>query len=262
MTRQLEGLPGVAASILVVALAPWAPLAGQGGLELKLSPESHGGGASAECPTLPRPAPPPPASGARAQAMARQALDATLVGNTDEARRLLVRAAALDPSSDELAYQLARAYEDGGQTREAVREYCRYLALGPPPSDSAEARQRIAALATPDGATVPERAAVQFRTGIAYVERGQLPEARHAFDAALAVHAPFAAAYYDRAFVNVRERQWAEAANDLERYAELAPGALDRVVAREQARVLRSAARSPSTAITVGLLPGGSQFYT
>lgn len=82
-----------------------------------------------------------------AQALTRQAYDAELVGHADSARSLLVRASRLDATDRSAAYHLGRANETLGDRTGAMTAYCRYIALTPTTTESAEARQRVAALA-------------------------------------------------------------------------------------------------------------------
>ena len=83
----------------------------------------------------------------QAQDLARRAYDAELVGNADSARSLLTRAAQLDATDRSAAYHLGRASETHGDRTAAMTAYCRYIALTPTMTESAEARQRVAALA-------------------------------------------------------------------------------------------------------------------
>lgn len=83
----------------------------------------------------------------QAQDLARRAYDAELVGNADSARSLLARAAQLDATDRSAAYHLGRASETLGDRTAAMTAYCRYIALTPTMTESAEARQRVAALA-------------------------------------------------------------------------------------------------------------------
>ena len=93
--------------------------------------------------------PPPPSATQREQARQRAALgqEAAIIGNQRAARDQLQRAAQLDPTDREVAYQLARMLDESGSADQAVREYCRYLALAPAETDTVEVRARIAALA-------------------------------------------------------------------------------------------------------------------
>jgi hypothetical protein len=83
----------------------------------------------------------------QAQELTRQAYGVELIGNADSARSLLSRAAQLDGTDRSAAYHLGRASETLGDRTGAMAAYCRYIALTPTVTESAEARQRVAALA-------------------------------------------------------------------------------------------------------------------
>src|SRR6185436_4935622 len=78
--------------------------------------------------------------------------EAAIVGDHRQARDVFVDAARLSPGDERIAYQLGRAYEELGEKPNAIREYCRFLALAPQGSDAPDVRTRIAALSTPSGA--------------------------------------------------------------------------------------------------------------
>jgi hypothetical protein len=82
----------------------------------------------------------------QAQELTRQAYDVELVGNADSARSLLAHASQLDATDRSAAYHLGRANETLGDRTGALTAYCRYIALTPTMTESAEARQRVATL--------------------------------------------------------------------------------------------------------------------
>jgi hypothetical protein len=82
----------------------------------------------------------------QAQELTRQAYDVELVGNADSAKSLLSRASQLDATDRSAAYHLGRASETLGDRTGALTAYCRYIALTPTMTESAEARQRVAEL--------------------------------------------------------------------------------------------------------------------
>jgi hypothetical protein len=90
-----------------------------------------------------------PASANRelAEELARQAYDAELLGNMQQAKSLLVRSSSLDGTDKSAAYHLGRTSEVLGDRAGAMTAYCRYLTLAPTAAESAEARQRVAQLA-------------------------------------------------------------------------------------------------------------------
>src|SRR3712207_5822282 len=75
--------------------------------------------------------------------------EAAIVGDHRQARDVFLDAARLSPGDERIAYQLGRAYEELGERANAVREYCRFLALAPQASDAPDVRTRVAALAAP-----------------------------------------------------------------------------------------------------------------
>lgn len=103
-----------------------------------------------ECGTASASAQPAADNRSRAQALTRQAYDAELLGNLEEARALLQRAAKLDGTDRSAAYHLGRTYEALGDDSEAMTAYCRFLTLAPTAAESVEARQRVATLAQRD----------------------------------------------------------------------------------------------------------------
>jgi Flp pilus assembly protein TadD len=55
--------------------------------------------------------------------------EAAIVGDHRQARDVFVDAARLSPGDERIAYQLGRTYEELGERSNAIREYCRFLAL-------------------------------------------------------------------------------------------------------------------------------------
>ena len=66
-----------------------------------------------------------------AEQLAADANEAAILGDHLRARAFLREAARLDPASPLIPYRLGRLLETVGEADEAVREYCRYLALTP-----------------------------------------------------------------------------------------------------------------------------------
>ena len=85
----------------------------------------------------------------QAAELARKGYDAELVGNTAQARSLLSRAVQLDATDKSATYHLGRTSEALGDRPGAAAAYCRYLTLTLTTTESAEARQRVAALTQP-----------------------------------------------------------------------------------------------------------------
>ena len=104
------------------------------------------------CASTPLPAAPAPREQAQADLLVQHAREAELAGDALSVRELLSRAAGLDGLSEGVAYRLARASEQTGDTSTAVREYCRYLSLAPSAANAPRVRERIASLTRPSGA--------------------------------------------------------------------------------------------------------------
>src|SRR5215203_911203 len=126
--------------------------------------------------------------------------EAAIVGDHRQARDVFVDAARLSPGDERIAYQLGRAYEELGEKPNAVREYCRFLALAPQASDAPDVRTRILALvAPPPGATAAsDPVGTAFRTGVGNLDRHQWREAADAFTRVIQSLPRAAEAFYDR----------------------------------------------------------------
>src|SRR5688572_20899640 len=72
---------------------------------------------------------------------------AAILGDHQNARDLLEQATQLDPANFVASYRLARTLDDSGEYGEALREYCRYLSLGPTAADTLDVRHRVQQLA-------------------------------------------------------------------------------------------------------------------
>lgn len=216
------------------------------------------------CPVIPLPRQP----GAQQQNDARQrasvAQEAAIVGNQRAAREQFGRAAQLDPSNEEIAYQYGRTLEETGSPGEALREYCRYITLAPASGDAADVRARIAALAPPAPArNGGDQATPQFRAGLVSFDRGQYEEAERAFGRAIADAPTWADAHYNRGLARLGQRKTVDAVADLRRYLELRPDAPDRVTVLTQvAGIERPLPFTPGGALGRGIIPGLGQLYT
>src|SRR5688500_7269782 len=125
--------------------------------------------------------------------------DAAIVGDHRQARDVFTDAARLSPGDERIAYQLGRAYEELGERPNAVREYCRFLALVPQASDAPDVRARIAALAAAGPSGPADQGTTAFRLGITHLEQRRWREATEAFARVIAALPRAAEAYYDRA---------------------------------------------------------------
>src|SRR5688572_13558517 len=136
--------------------------------------------------TLPCPAPPAGVVSSRNDSPDVRRLvalghEAAIVGDHRQARDVFVDAARLSPGDERIAYQLGRAYEELGERPNAVREYCRFLALAPRATDAPDVRARIATLAAaagPSGAA--DQGASAFRTGVGHLDQRRWQEAADA----------------------------------------------------------------------------------
>jgi tetratricopeptide (TPR) repeat protein len=200
----------------------------------------------------------------RARDLARRAQEAAILGDRTSARDELRQAAALDPTNADLAYQLARAYEATGAGDDAVREYCRFLALASDAPEAAEARDRLASLrSAPADAGGVRPAAESFRRGLVAYDAGRFGEAETAFGRAIAAEPAWADAYYDRALTLLARGDGDRARRDLEQYLRLKPEAEDRTAVVARIDDLRRRSDAPAQALALGLIiPGGGQFYT
>src|SRR5688572_26012629 len=179
------------------------------------------------CPAIARPAAVTNAQRQNAERLATSANEASILGDNTAALDLLVRAASADPTSERIAYRLARTLEVLDRRADAVAAYCRYLALAPDATDAPEARGRIAALTDPGGFAVPAAAAEAFATAIAHHDAGRLTDAEAALTSALAAAPEWSDALYDRGVVRLALNLDDAAADDLRRYLELNPGSRD-----------------------------------
>jgi len=191
--------------------------------------------------------------------------EAAIVGDHRQARDVFVDAARLSPGDERIAYQLGRAYEELGEKPNAVREYCRFLALAPQASDAPDVRTRILALvAPPPGATAAsDPVGTAFRTGVANLDRRQWREAVDAFTRVIQSLPRASEAFYDRGLALSALQERDAAVRDFEQYLALRPGAEDQAQVRAQIDALRRPTWSTSTALITGLvLPGLGQAYT
>jgi tetratricopeptide (TPR) repeat protein len=191
--------------------------------------------------------------------------EAAIVGDHRQARDVFVDAARLSPGDERIAYQLGRAYEELGEKPNAVREYCRFLALAPQASDAPDVRTRITALAAlPSGTSAAaDPAGAQFRSGIASLDQRRWRDAADAFGKVIQALPRAAEAYYNRGLARSALQERDAAARDFEQYLVLRPGADDQTQVRAQIDFLRRPTWSTSTALVTGLvLPGLGQAYT
>ncbi|MEZ4417616.1 MAG: tetratricopeptide repeat protein [Gemmatimonadota bacterium] len=245
-----------------LALAVTAPLAAQQ-LPIKTAvPERTIG----ICPAIEAPDPGLVTEADRQEAarLTTSATQAAIIGDHQQARSLLRRAARLDPLDPDVAYLLARASDEVSDRQGALEEYCRYLSLAPESAESAEVQARVAELAPDPAAAYSEDAIRQFRLGVNSFQFGRAQGAEVAFTAAIEAAPEWPEAYYNRGLVYAQLGQTALATSNLERYLALAPEAEDAAAVRAALeRLANPVARfSPGTALAAGVFPGGGHFYT
>ena len=190
--------------------------------------------------------------------------EAAIVGDSRQARDAFVDAAKLSPGDERIAYQLGRAYEELGERPNAVREYCRFLALAPQSSDAADVRARITRLATPAGSSpATDPASAAFTAGVAQFDQRRWRDAADSFGRVIQTLPRAAEAYYDRGLAFVALDQGDDAVRDLEQYLAIRPTAEDQALVRAQIDALRKPTWSAGTALLTGfLVPGLGQVYT
>lgn len=208
----------------------------------------------------------PPAPTAEQQRQARELAQrgqqSAILGDRAAARDQLRRAAALDPTSADLAYQLARAEESAGSEVDAARAYCRFIALAPDAPDAVESRARLAQLMLGARHADSLSAAAAFARGVIAYQRSQLDSADAGFTTALSLAPEWAAAYYDRGVVRSAVGRRNDAAADFQQYLHLEPAAANRAELSRRIAALQETPLSPSRALALGLvIPGAGQFY-
>lgn len=262
--RQRARTAGLAAA--VAALGALSTSAAAQSLPLKRTFASATAGI---CPRFTPPSPATPANVQEARRLFALGQEASIVGDHRAARDLFRQAQQLNGSDERISYYLARSNEELKATNDAVAQYCRYLTLAPSGTDAADVRSRLDRLteAASARAGVPAgrrtAAAASFQRAVEAVDRGQLGEAERMFGDVIGQLPTAAEAYYDRALVRARGRDWGGAERDLQKYLSLQQGAEDAAAVRERIGVLRRASSSPSTALAGGLvLPGFGQYYT
>ena len=230
--------------------------------------------ASATAGVCPGFAAPPPATPQRVQEARRLfslGQEASIVGDHRAARDLFRQAQEQNGGDERIAYYLGRSDEELKLPAEALAQYCRYLSLAPNGSDADDARVRLDRLATATakgGTAAPSAgrraaAAARFQAGVSAADRGQLAEAERAFSEVVSQLPNAPEAYFDRAVVRGRARDWAGTERDLSRYLSLRPDAEDAAAVRERLDLVRRAGLNPAAALGGGIvLPGFGQYYT
>jgi tetratricopeptide (TPR) repeat protein len=203
---------------------------------------------------------------AEAQRLASEASQAAILGQYEQARELLNRAAALDRTSTSVSYALGRLLEDGGDQEGALREYCRFLTLGGESSETEEVEGRVESVGRSLGVFGAEGARAALEAGIGAFDRGDYDEAVRQFSGALVELPDWDQAHFNRAVAYLRSGRQDAGIADLEWYLEISPGAADRLAVEAQLAALEPPAEAlynPRTALVTGLiLPGMGHFYS
>lgn len=200
-----------------------------------------------------------------ADRLVAQAGQAAILGEHERARELLGEAAELDPTSEEVAFQLARSLEQLDRPEEAADQFCRYLELAPDAPDRADAEARLHELRPAPEDPIPAPARAAFQAGVEFYRDGDHSEAIREFSRALVELPGWAPAHYNRGLAYLEADRQRAGLSDLEEYLALAPDATDR--RRVEAEVEELAAVVPqysaSTALVSGMVvPGMGHFYT
>lgn len=199
---------------------------------------------------------------AEARRLSAAGQEAALVGDRAGARDAFAKAAALNPADERIAYDLARAHEELGESVAALREYCRYLSLAPGGAQASDVRTRLARLAPPDAVQGAGRAQERFRVGVSNYDRARFDIAWQAFDDVVRAIPAATEAVYNRALAHAAIGRRDEAARDLEAYLVADPAASDRLAVTRAIESLRRPAFDPGEAFRLGIIPGFGQFYT
>jgi tetratricopeptide (TPR) repeat protein len=185
-----------------------------------------------------------------------------LIGDRIAARDAFLRAAALNPGDDRIAYDLARAHEELGETSAALSEFCRYLALSPQGREAQDVRSRLPRLAPGPAAQANARILQTFRTAINHYDAKRFDAAALAFDE-VARSAPRAIeARFNSALARLAAGHREQAARDFELYLSSDPASSDRTEVARTIDALRKPVFDAGTAFRLGLIPGFGQFYT
>lgn len=199
---------------------------------------------------------------AEARRLAASGQEAALVGDRNAARSAFMRAAALNPGDERIAYDAARAHEELADTTNAVSEYCRYLSLSPDGREAADVRARLPRLVSREAASNAERTFATFREGLRLYDARRYGAAADAFAETVRRSRTSPEGLFNRGLARAAAGSRSEAARDLEAYLAAMPTAEDRSEVARAIDVLKRPVYSASSAFTRGLLPGFGQLYT
>ncbi len=199
---------------------------------------------------------------AEARRLAVAGQEAALVGDRNAARTAFMRAAALNPGDERIAYDAARAHEELADTANAVSEYCRYLSLSPEGREAADVRARLPRLVSREAASNAERTFASFREGLRLYDARRYDAAADAFGDAIRRSRTSPEGLFNRGLSRAAAGRRSEAAKDLEAYLVATPAADDRTPVARAIEMLKRPVYGAGSAFTRGLLPGFGQFYT
>ena len=197
-----------------------------------------------------------------ARRLAAVGQEAALLGDQTAAREAFLRAAALNPGDERVAYDLARAHEELADAAKAASEYCRYLTLSPAGSEAADVRARLLRLVPAADVKRAQDVQVAFRLGLALFDDGRFDASARAFDDVVRNAPGSAESFYNRGLARAAAGRRADAIQDLEQFRAAAATLDDRVAVGRAIEVLRKPVYNPSVAFVRGLLPSFGQFYT
>lgn len=250
---------GLRLALVMLSLAACPPIAAAQDLPLKRPPLTP---ITVSCPTFTPPAPTVPQVVDEANRLATLGQESSIEGDHRAARDLFKQAAQLDGRDPSLAYRLAREYEEMQQKDDAVREYCRYLALAPAAGDAPQIADRVSKLLPPTTVAHGAEVVRQYRTALSSYDSRDWSGSADAFSGVIAGAPAQPAPVFDRALAREHDGDKAGAVRDLTHYLQLMPQAPDAPAVRARIESLRAGIPSAGKAFGLGLLPGGGQFYT
>ena len=204
-----------------------------------------------------------PTNEAEALQLIEDGQDAALQGEHARARDAFLKAQEFAPTNARLAYALARAHEALTENAEAVRQYCRYLALAGNPADGDDVRGRIVRLTPSSELARLEEARANFQSGIALLRRKQYAAADSVFGGVLTAVPNAPEPVFNRALSRAARGDRQNAMVDFEHYLELDPQSADRTTIRAAMSRLPDGVYGPGQAFGYGLLvPGLGQMTT
>lgn len=204
-----------------------------------------------------------PTNEAEAQQLIEDGQDAALQGEHARARDAFLKAQEFAPTNARLAYALARAHEALTENAEAVRQYCRYLALAGNPADGDDVRGRIVRLTPSAELARLEEARANFQSGIALLRRKQYAAADSVFGGVLSTVPNAPEPVFNRALSRAARGDRQNAMVDFEHYLELDPQSAERTTIRAAMSRLPDGVYGPGQAFGYGLLvPGLGQMTT